>query len=171
MNTQWTITLRSEPIVVGGFANVNLARQHGAKHYLNETERWEQVDAGARDVRKEGQLVEQEHGRVSPPYFKFLEAASVRYVIGVRSESETAVRVERLKRVDERNMEVSRIAAVTKNGVFAVFSGVPRNGVSDLRTALRRYVRAIKNPQPSDFLNSAHALLRAQLQGARFLDD
>jgi hypothetical protein len=171
MSEQWTIRLRSQPVAVRGFAKVTAARDHAERHYLNPTERWEQLLPSARESIVKAREIADVHGKVSPPFYAFVDAASVSYVGCVRAETEAAVRVEPVVHVDERGQRVQRIDTVTKSGVYAVFSAVPHGQVSDLRTAMRPCSRAIKNPRPIDYLNSAHARLSARLRGARFSDD
>ena len=171
MSEQWTLRLRSQPVIVGGFATAQAKRDHAQKHYLNPTERWEQLQPSARESITKARELAELHGKVSPPFYAFLDTTSVAYVGCVRAETETAVRVEQVAYVDQRRQRVQRIDVVTKSGVYAVFSAVPRDQVSDLRTAMRLYSRAIKNPRPIDYLNLAHARLSARLRGARFSDD
>jgi hypothetical protein len=171
MSEQWTIQLRSKPVAVCGFAKPQSTRDHVVKHYLNPIERWDQLQPHAREsIVQERQIVES-HGKVSPPYYAFLDGASVGYLGCVRTETESAVRVEPVTYMDQRGQKVQRIDAVTKLGVYAVFSAVPHDQVSDLRTAMRQYRRTIKNPRPSDYLSWAHEHLTARLRGARFTDD
>lgn len=170
--SSWILPSRSGPAVtVGGFASKQLARDHARKHFLDPREHWEQIDEAARGLRQEAARVAEASGNPSPAYFEFLDSAARRYVDAVRTETETPLRVEPVEHRDERNRIVARIVVVTRGGVYAAFSGTPRNGVSDLRTALRRYIRTIKNPRPRDFLDQAHQMLSARLQGARFSDD
>ena len=170
MSEQWTIRLRAQPVAVGGFANSQATREHVAKHYLDPAERWEQLQPNARESIVQAQQLAETHGKVSPPYYAFLDATAVGYLSCVRIETETAVRVERVSYVDQRGLKVQRIDAVTKLGVYAAFSVVPKGQVSDLRTAMRQYPRAIKNPRPSDYLSWAHAHLTTRLRGGRFSD-
>ena len=171
MSEQWTIRLRSQPFAVGGFAKSQATRDHVAKHYLNPLERWDQLELSVRASIVQGRQIVETHGKVSPPYYAFLDSASVGYLGCVRAETEAAVRVEQVTYLDRRGQKVHRIDAVTKLGVYAVFSVVPHDQVSDLRTAMRQYHRTIKNPRPSDYLSWAHEHLTARLQGARFADD
>jgi hypothetical protein len=171
MSEQWTIRLRSQPVLVSGFDTSQAAREHVAKHYLDPKERWEQLQPKTRESIAQAQQVAGTHGKVSEPFFALLDATAVVYLVCVRAETETAVRVEQITYVDQRGQRVQRIDTVTKSGVYAAFSVVPRNEVSDLRTAMRQYHRTIKNPRPGDYLNWAHARLSARLSGARFSDD
>lgn len=171
MSERWIIRLRSQPVTVGGFATVPATRDHAHKHYLNPTERWQQLQPNARESITKAREIAEVHGKVSPSFYAFLDATSVAYLECVRAETEVAVRVESVAFVDQRGQRVQRIDTVTKSGVYAVFSAVPHDQVSDLRTAMRLYRREIKNPRPLDFLNAAHARLSARLRGARFSDD
>jgi len=171
MSEQWTIRLRSQPFAVSGFAKSQATREHVAKHYLNPIERWDQLRPNARESIAEARRLAEAHSKVSPAYYAFLDATSVGYLSCVRAETEAAVRVEPVSYVDQRGQKVQRIDAVTKLGVYAVFSVVPNCQVSDLRTAMRRYPRPIKNPRPSDYLSWAHAHLATRLRGGRFSDD
>jgi hypothetical protein len=171
MSEQWTILLRAQPVTVGGFATAQATYKHADKHYLNPTERWEQLQPSARESIAQAREIAETHGKVSPSYYAFLGAASVAYLGCVRAETEAAVRVEQVTYVDERGQKVSRIDTVTKAGIYAAFSVVPSVQVSDLRTAMRQYNRKIKNPRPSDYLDWAHARLTVRLRGARFSDD
>jgi hypothetical protein len=171
MSEAWTIRLRSQPVAVSGFARSQATRDHVAKHYLNPTERWEQLQSIAREAMIQARQIAEAHGKVSPRYYAFLDTISVGYLACVRSETEAAVRVEQVAYVDQRGQRVQRINAVTKLGVYAVFSVVRHDQVSDLRTAMRQYRRTIKNPRPSDYLSWAHEHLTARLRGARFTDD
>ncbi len=171
MSDQWTIQLLSRPLAVAGFAKPHSARAHVLKHYLNPMERWEQVEPDARGAISQAKQVGETHGKVSPQYYAFADASVPSYVRCVRVETEQAVRVLPVPYVDQKGQRVRRIEAVTRSGVYAAFSEVPDDQVSDLRTAMRQYYRSIKNPRSSDFLIWAHAHLNARLQGARFSDD
>ena len=171
MSEPWTIRLRSQPVAVGGFAKSQSTRDHVAKHYLNPTERWEQLQASARESIAQARQIAETHGRVSPPYYAFLDTTSVGYLACVRTQTEAAVRVEQVAYIDQRGQKVQRIEAVSKLGVYAAFSVVPHDQVSELRTAMRQCRRTIKNPRPSDYLSWAHEHLTARLRGARFTDD
>ena len=144
MSEQWTIRLRSQPVAVGGFSKAQSTRDHVAKHYLNPAERWEQLEPAARDSIVQARQLEETHGKVSPPYYAFLDTTALSYLSRVRAETEAAVRVEVVSYLDQRGQKVQRIDAVTKLGVYAAFSVVPNGQVSDLRTAMRQYPRTIK---------------------------
>jgi len=171
MSEQWTIRLRAQPVTVGGFATPQAALEHASKHYLNPTERWEQLQPSARESIAQARQIAETHGKVSPSYYTFLATIANAYVACVRAETEAAVRVELVSYVDLRRQKVTRIDTVTKVGIYAAFSVVPSDQVSDLRTAMRQYTRTIKNPRPRDYLDWAHAHLTARLRGARFSDD
>ncbi|HEX4417256.1 MAG TPA: hypothetical protein VH165_05115 [Kofleriaceae bacterium] len=171
MSEQWTIRLRAQPVTVGGFATVQAAHKHADKHYLNPMERWDQLQPSARESIAKARQIAETHGKVSPSYYAFVATVSVAYLGCVRAETEAAVRVEQVACMDLRGQKVSRIETVTKVGIYAAFSVIPADQVSDLRTAMRQYNRKIKNPRPSDYLDWAHAHLTARLRGARFSDD
>jgi hypothetical protein len=171
MSEQWTIRLRAQPVTVGGFATVQAAHKHADKHYLNPMERWEQLQPSARESIAQARQIAETHGKVSPSYYAFVATVSVAYLGCVRAETEAAVRVAQVAYVDQRGQKVSRIDTVTKTGIYAAFSVVPSDQVSDLRTAMRQYNRKIKNPRARDYLDWAHARLTARLGGTRFSDD
>jgi hypothetical protein len=171
MSEQWTIRLRAQPVTVGGFATAQAAHKHADKHYLDPMERWEQLQPSARESIAQARQIAETHGKVSPSYNALVATASAAYLSCVRAETEAAVRVEQVAYTDDLGQRVSRIETVTKAGVYAAFSVVPSDQVSDLRTAMRQYNRKIKNPRPSDYRDWAHARLTARLAGVRFSDD
>lgn len=167
MSEQWTIQLNSQPLAVVGFAIARSAQRHAEKHYLNPLEHWEQIQPSAQESITQARQI----AKLSEQYFAFLDKVSAAYLSCVRFETKAAELAGQVSYEDERGQCVQRIDVVTKNGVYAAFAVVPHGQLSDLRTAMRLSIRAIKSPRRSDFYDKAHAQLMARLSGARFSDD
>ena len=171
MSEQWVIQLNSQPMPVTGFSTARAAQRHAEKHYLNTQEYWEQIQPGAKESISKSREIAKTHGSVSEQYFTFLGKVSVAYLGCVSVETRAAELVAQVSYIDEREQNVQRIDVVTKNGVYAAFSVVPHGQVSDLRTAMRLSIRAIKSPRRSDFYEKARAQLSARISGTKFSDD
>ncbi len=169
MTRRWKVTVGGELVHVCGFVQPQRAREHARKHYLERSERWEQISErpGPPEFRNQLAQAEKNSGRVSPEAYAVLDAAADRYEEAVCTHTAGARAQAYVHDPDNGAKPYPSLGVVSNAGIFVSFS---RAAVSDLRTAFRPDVRTRRGPVTlRDYVDAAHNYLDRKLSQAELL--